>query len=187
MGVGRMMPEMDIDLQNRLLERLLGSRLINNAFRGTLVEAILAGALAPDWQWCADGWGSYDFELTPGLGLEVKQSAALQDWYREGDKPNPGRFDIRPRKQRWDDVQQTWIEKPGRAASIYVFAWHSDCDVARADHRDPQQWSFFVVLSSDLPMQNTISLSGIKARADAVGIMEVKEAVDWKLGLLARK
>ena len=60
---------MDPELARRLLDALVGRPMVNNAFRGTLVEAMLAGALAPEWVWQADGWGSYDFEGPGGIGL----------------------------------------------------------------------------------------------------------------------
>ena len=69
---------MDSTLTRRLLDHLVGKPMVGNTFRGTLVEAILAGVLEPEWHWRADGWGSYDFEGPNGIGLEVKQSAARQ-------------------------------------------------------------------------------------------------------------
>jgi len=45
-----------------------------------------------------------------------------------------------------------------RNADIYVLALHSTTDDS-ADHRDPQQWSFFVVKASALPDMKRIGLS----------------------------
>lgn len=165
---------MDPELARRLLDALVGRPMVNNAFRGTLVEAMLAGALAPEWVWQADGWGSYDFEGPGGIGLEVKQSAARQDWHEADSPPNRGRFDIAARTGLWMD--KDFIKRPGRAAAIYVFAWHPLTDPAIADHRDPGQWRFHVVPASALPPQKTIGLAGVEAMAPAIGIAEVNQA-----------
>lgn len=166
---------MDGDLQTRLFHALVGKPLVGNAFRGTLVEAMLSRVLEPEWRWCADGWGSFDFERADGLGLEVKQSAALQNWHLAGDNPNRGRFDIASRTGRWEGAK--WIAEPGRAAAIYVFAWHPETDFDVADHRDPAQWVFHVVPASALPEQKSIALSGIERLAKCVAIDEVAAAV----------
>jgi hypothetical protein len=167
---------MDPVLRDRLLQSLLGKPLVSNAFRGTLVEAMLSLALEPDWRWCADGWGSYDFEhLIDGVGLEVKQSSALQNWHEIDCKPNSGRFDIRARTGRWEGAY--WIAAPGRAAGLYLFAWHPEIDTSVADHRAADQWQFLPVLASALPDQKSIGLQGIRSLASPVSIDEVAEAV----------
>lgn len=167
---------MDNSLRARLIDALLGKPLVGNAFRGTLAEAILAGVLEPEWRWRTDGWGCFDFERADGTGLEVKQSAAVQDWHCANDKPSPGRFDIRARTGRYEP-DGTWVAKPGRAAALYVFARHPVVDHSRADHRDAAQWEFYAVRATDLPAQKTIALSGIRVRARAYGIDEIADAV----------
>ncbi len=166
---------MDSALAHRLLQHLVGKPVVGNAFRGTLVEAILAGVLEPEWQWRADGWGSFDFEGPNGIGLEIKQSAARQDWHDETCKPAKGRFDIAARTGRWDG--KDWVTAPGRAASIYIFAWHPIFAPDVADHRDPDQWQFHVVPTGLLPAQKSIGLAGIQALAEPVDINVVKSAV----------
>ena len=166
---------MDAELTQRLLDALVGKPIVGNAFRGTLVEAILAGALAPDWNWCADGWGPFDFVGAGGVGLEVKQSAARQDWHDETCAPAKGRFDIAARKGRWEG--KAWIAGAGRNARIYVFAWHPIFDPKLADHREPSQWQFRAMAATDLPDQKSISLSVLKTMAEPVGIGEIREAV----------
>ncbi|BBC74349.1 conserved hypothetical protein [Altererythrobacter sp. B11] len=167
--------DMNPTVQARIVQALLGKPVVGNAFRGTLVEAILSEALEPEWRWRTDSWAAYDFEHADGTGLEVKQSSALQDWHEPGRKPNPGRFDIRPRTGRWEGM--TWIAEPGRVAAIYVFAWHPVVDPAVADHRDAAQWQFFPVLASALPDQKTISLERVRSLASPVGIGGIAEAV----------
>ena len=168
---------MDEYLHRRLVEALLGKPLVSNAFRGTLVEAIIAEALDPDWRWCADGWGSFDFEGANGIGLEVKQSAARQGWHDDSSKPCPARFDIAERTGFWDEKSK-WVDSPGRAAAIYVFAHHPIFGPAQADHRDPLQWDFYVTPASELPAQKSIGLAAVRRRSSAVGFSGVREAVN---------
>lgn len=167
---------MDERIQHRLLNALLGQPLVGNAFRGTLVEAIVAEALAPHWRWCADGWGSYDFEGPGDVGLEVKQSAARQNWHQATSSPCVPRFDIAERTGSWAETGE-WVAKRGRAAALYVFAYHPVLDVTVADHRVPEQWEFYVVHSSRLPPQKSLGLSGVRALAAPVGFDKLLEAV----------
>lgn len=167
---------MDESIQRRLFDALLSKPLVSNAFRGTLVEAIIAGALEPVWRWCADGWGSFDFEGPNGTGLEVKQSAARQDWHDDSCKECVPRFDIAERTGLWEDGVR-WVEKPGRAAAIYIFAHHPIFDPAVADHRKPEQWDFYVVPTSVLPAQKSIGLAAVRSLAVGVPFARLLDAV----------
>lgn len=171
-------------IYQRLTSELLGKPLVGNAFRGTLVEAMIAEALAPEWRWCADGWGSFDFEGPGGIGLEVKQSAARQNWHAPGDKPCPPRFDIAERTGHWDE-QNAWVPGRGRAAAIYVFAHHPVTDDT-ADHREPMQWDFYVVAASRLPSQKSMGTSGVRALADCIGFDQLLTGVSACLAGLPR-
>jgi len=163
-------------IQQRLFAALLSKPLVSNAFRGTLVEAIVAEALEPQWRWCADGWGSFDFEGPHGIGLEVKQSAARQNWHDHSSKACVPRFDIAERTGYWDEKSK-WFDAPGRAAAIYIFAHHPIFDAAVADHRETDQWDFYVVQARALPTQRSIGLGGIRTRADSVSFDHLLDAV----------
>ena len=167
---------MDEALRQRLFDALVGKPLVSNAFRGTLVEAIIAQVLEPTWRWCADGWGSFDFEGPNGIGLEVKQSAARQNWHGSESQPCTPRFDIAERTGFWDE-QSRWTNRAGRAAAIYVFAWHPLFEPSVADHRDPEQWQFSVISADRLPAQKSIGLAGIAALANPVCYGELAEEV----------
>ena len=171
---------MSPDLLKRLEQALFGQRLVTNSIRGVLVEAILAQALEPEWQWCSTDWASHDFENADGVRLEVKQSAALQSWHRPDDRPSRGSFDIAPRTGRYEGAR--WLDEPGRAAQIYVFAWHPIADHDLADHREPLQWQFFAVRAGDLPDQKTIARSRVAALAKPCSIEEIFAEVSALLG-----
>ena len=166
---------MDADLKSRLMSALFDSPLVTNSFRGTLVEAMLAQVLEPEWRWCAADWASHDFENGDGVRLEVKQSAALQSWHEDGFPPNRGRFDIASRKARWEGARR--IDEAGRHAAIYIFAWHPVVDVHRADHRDPKQWQFHIVRSDALPPQKSIARSKIVVMSEQTGIEGVPQTL----------
>lgn len=90
---------------------------------------------------------------------------------------NP-RFDIRPRVGWYDGA--IWHDDPGRSGEIFVFAWHPVTDRALADHGDPEQWEFYVVLEGELPpRQKTIGLATLKGQA-AVPAAALRAAVAQK-------
>ena len=153
------------DVVRRVTNAAFGRPLVTNSLRGLLVEAIVSAALEPEWHWCGMDWGSWDFERADGLRLEVKQSSYRQTWSAPSHgKVSPG-FDIRERSGRWEG--STFIAEPGRAAHIYVFAFHGVKDDS-ADHRDPAQWVFHVVRTEHLPPAKRISLSAVQRLSPCV-------------------
>lgn len=138
-------------------ERTFNSPLVTNVFRSVLVEAMIATTL-PEWIWCSSDYASHDFEHRDGARLEVKQTALRQTWISAN--PSVPSWDIKVRTGRWKDGA-TWIPGIGRNADIYVFGYHPVVD-ATADHRDPAQWQFYVVATSNLP--NTQRLSHRRAQ-----------------------
>lgn len=125
------------DAVAKVTEATFGAPLVNNVLRGHLAEAIIALAIEPEWEWCSGDYSSWDFQSREtGLRLEVKQSAAKQSWVLHSDsKPSAPRFDIAPRTGRWE-TDGSFVKDPGRAAQIYIFAYHPIADES-ADHRDP--------------------------------------------------
>jgi hypothetical protein len=142
-----------------------GKPLVMNVLRAIIIETIVDAALGAGWKWCSGDYNGWDFEHTDRTRLEVKQSAALQSWPTT--KESAAIFDIAPRAGYWVDGIR-WVKETARHAHIYVFARHPVTDIARADHRDPSQWDFYVVPSSKLPSstllrksQRTIRLASI--------------------------
>ncbi len=161
------------DVQLKVAHSAFGRPLVTNVLRGLVAEAVVALALEPEWQWCAGDYSSWDFERPDGLRLEVKQSAAKQSW-ATSDIPSACSFDIAMRKGRWEGAD--WIGEPGRAAHIYIFAHHPIAD-STADHRDPGQWRFYVVPTSELPALGRLSLKRLQRLGLAVSFMELASAV----------
>lgn len=147
-------------------------KIMNNIHRAEYVECLVANLLGKEWTlpWTEGwDWASWDLRHESGTTLEVKQSAARQRWHRgQGSTTRPPRFDIAPRSGRWNDESE-WVNDPGRAADIYVFAWHAETDESLVDQRNPKQWGFFVVPTVNLPPeQKSIGLTGIEALAPMV-------------------
>ena len=161
------------DIHRKVSEAAFGRPLITNVLRGQVVEAIVACALEPEWTWCAEDYSSWDFERADGKRLEVKQSAARQSW-AVSDKPSACSFDIGIRKGRWEGPH--WISEVGRAADVYIFAHHPIAD-STADHRDPNQWQFYVIPTRLLPDTQRLSLSRARSLATASSFGELSDAV----------
>lgn len=161
------------EVVEKVSQAAFGKPLITNILRGHVAEAIIALALEPEWTWCSADYAGWDFERSDGLRLEVKQSAARQSWGT--DKPSKPSFDVAARTGYWEGGTR-WIEKPGRAAHLYVLAHHGIYDDS-ADHRDPSQWEFFVIPSGSLPDIKRISLKAAQGLAPAVTIAELAKVL----------
>ena len=156
-------------------EAIFDSPLVTNIFRGHLVEAIISLYLVDAWTWCSGDYAAWDFEHSKSkLRLEVKQSAVRQTWAAPAHVKNVSTFDIRERQGRYDGA--LWMAEPGRFADIYVFAYHC-VDDDSADHRDPQQWEFYIVPTSSLPNQKSISITRIRRISQMVKIGELKTSL----------
>lgn len=164
----------------RATNAAFGRPLVTNVHRSMLVEAMIAEVLEPEWTWCAADYASYDFRHLDGTRLEVKQSAALQTWNADTGRPSKSSFDIAPRTGEYVDGI-AWKDGVARNADIYVFAHHPLTDET-ADHREPDQWLFFVVPEGALPTQRSIVLSGIANMAEPVRLSDlhakVRDALD---------
>lgn len=158
----------------RASDAAFGKPLVTNVLRGLLVEAMIANVIEPEWLWCAADYSSWDFERADGMRLEVKQSSYLQTWAPPTHGKVSPSFDIRERSGRWEGA--VFIEDAGRAAHLYVFAYHDVRDET-ADHRDPEQWAFFVVQTSKLPKTQRLSLNSVRQLAAPVLIDRLHQCV----------
>ena len=158
----------------RVSDAAFGRPLVTNVLRGQLVEAMIALAIEPGWNWCSADYSSWDFERADGMRLEVKQSSYLQTWAAPSHGiVRPG-FDVAARKGRWEGA--IWVEDAGRAAHLYVLAYHDVRD-SSADHRDPEQWEFYVISSAALPSTKRLSLRTAATLSRPVRIAGLSERV----------
>ena len=158
----------------RLASRIFDQRLIENQYRSAFIEEMIGPYLAPHgWRYAGGDWNGWDFVRSDNSRLEVKQSAANQTWAQK--LPTRGSFDIAARQGSYDGPRYT--KSPGRNAHTYLFAWNPIYG-PEADHRNPDQWEFYVVLATLLPdRQKTIVLSKIKLMAVPVRLGQLCEAI----------
>jgi hypothetical protein len=153
------------EVYKRLATAAFGSPLVSNMYRGLVAEVIVHSALSSNWKWCSADWAGWDFVHNDGTKLEVKQSASLQTWSK--DRVTKCTFGIAPTSGYWEG--DVWTPNPGRQSSIYVFAHHPGTDLASTDHRDPQQWRFYVLPSDALPpATRSIGLQQVRLRSASV-------------------
>ena len=185
---------MKAPLHGKILD-MLKSRydrpIMNNVYRGDYVECMIASVLGAEWRltW-TDGWdwAAWDCEHIPtGVRLEIKQAAARQSWdgERSPDRRNPF-FDIAHRKGYWTRVGE-WVDSPGRPADLFIFAWHGRRD-RHTDHRDPDQWCFFVVSVGNLPSnRKSIGLARLGKLSVPCRIAGLRLAVERELPLCRKR
>ena len=157
--------------------------LMNNVYRSDWVECMVSAALGPDWSltWeLGQHWAGWDLEHRSGARLEVKQSAAKQPWNQTvSSRSRSPRFDIAPRSGYWTEGGGRWVEAPGRLADLYFFGWHPETRDGIADHRDPDQWVFYVVAERDLQEdQKSIGLTGLRSIGSECRISDLRSVVD---------
>lgn len=166
----------------QLVSRIYQRPLIENVYRGSYVEHLVALALGKEWA-LTPPWASWDLEHGASqMRVEVKQSAARQTWTEPPiakEHPRRPRFDIAPRSGYYANGDADWVStRPERQADIYVFAWHPERDEAAADHRCPGQWRFFVVAERRLPKrQKSIGLRPLRRLTRACTYEELAEMV----------
>lgn len=150
----------------RVAEQIYGSRILNNAHRGDVVEMMVLAALGDDWKHVGLGWHPWDLQRGHGqdrVRIQVKQTAAMQLWGKTvqrtlsfGWKPNPPSYFKR-------DNPDEHIENEGWFCDLFIFGLHDETDEARIEQADPRQWSFLVIPTTDLKRRtNSMRLS--KAR-----------------------
>ena len=160
-----------------------GKPLIQNNLRGLVFEVIVEFALKQDWDRCSGDWKGWDFEHKSGhTRLEVKQSARRQSWARPA-LAQPARFDIAVRTGYYEGAD--WTAHSGRNAHLYVFGYHP-VDDETADHRDPEQWRFYVVPTTKLPPTKTVGLSTLNTLSTACGWAQLSEAVEQERTALTK-
>lgn len=169
------------DVVARVSDAAFGRPLVTNVLRGHVAEAIVALALEPEWHWCAADYAAWDFQRHDGMRLEVKQSARLQTWAANPATKIQPAFDVRERTGRYEGA--TWVDDPGRSAHIYLFCYHDRSDAA-ADHRDPEQWHFFVVPTRQLPPVKRIAIGSVRRLANAHPFAGIKAEVSLVAHLL---
>ena len=158
----------------RLVARLYGQPIIRNVLRGELVEQFVLDALGDDWLAAGD-WEAWDIQSADGQHrIQVKQSAARQSWSDVDCKASNARFSIKG-SMAWTEAGG-WAGEISRQATLYILAWHPFVD-ASADHRDPEQWEFYMISSSQLPEQKSLGLNAMKTLCSRSTVGELSRSL----------
>jgi len=163
-------------MKQKILERIVGMYdipIMQNNLRGLYAEVMVSQILGDQWRSVGGDWAAWDLEHhKTKKRIEIKQSAFLQTW---GESAKAPRFSIKSAKFFWIDGIVKYKNETGeRLADLYIFAWHSGDDEKYADHRVVEQWEFYAVREQDLPIQDTIGLSGIRKLSSVSTNSELK-------------
>ena len=169
-------------VSQRIVERIYNQPLIGNVERGQYVECMVELALSdqrPQWS-LTNTWDPWDLVQTDtGARIEVKNSAAAQTWTAQSPPQTQAvpSFDIAPRSGYFDASGWLPADPPARFADVYIFARNDVDDLEEADHRDPDQWTFYVVPELALPPQKSISLNPLRRLSEPVDYEHLSNAV----------
>lgn len=147
--------------------------LVGNVNRGLYAEWLVGQALGiigegvhrTEWDWC-------DLRYRD-ITIEVKASGLSQTWNPE--QQSTPRFDIEPRKGRWDAGEWRTFDPPRRPADIYVFCLHEVVPATIKNVQDPDGWTFWVIptrlLDEELGGQKSVGVGTLNS---------LTQSVDWK-------
>ncbi len=169
------------DLRDRLNKRLFDRPIVQNNFRGELIEEIVSSELGDSWKHCAGDWHAWDFEriLESGIvRLQIKQSAARQSWDKDGDqiiKSRVGKFPIGFKTGYF--IEDKWISESGRHTEIYLLCYHDD-RTELADHFDVARWDFYILRASEIAPKEkpTISIPELEIMVSQDRVSKAKSA-----------
>jgi hypothetical protein len=179
------------EIRRELQKRLFGQKIVQNNFRGEVVEEIVAAALCRNevrcWTHCSADWSSWDFERGD-IRLQVRQSARCQSWDRDSQGVPRNRqcsFSIKLNSGFYQGAVWKALKQKCHLAQIYIFGCHED-GIETADQFDARQWKFYLMSASDLPIER-ISISekqlrenvkaGIAKSADFSTLYEILEGL----------
>ena len=129
------------------------ARIINNAHRGNVVEAMVLAALGPKWRLVGLGWHPWDLQRGTGksrVRIQVKQSAALQLWGKTKNQSLQFGWKRNPPSYFKRDNPHEPIEAEGWFCDVFIFGVHQGTNPKTVQQTDASQWEFMVIPTSDL-------------------------------------
>lgn len=169
-----------------LVRRLFEQPIIHNQLLKEFVKELVLHSLW-NYQWkLVDGAAqNWDLEHLNGCCLKVVCSSACQlrpTGFVGAQYPV---FCIGQRPEAGSDARQK--------ADLYLFAWHPVPQLRQADHRDPQQWQFFLIPERLLPeKKKTLGLRPVQKTAahygaEGIPYSALGETIEgWRLRLRAQ-
>lgn len=161
-----------------LIADLYNARIMMNVARDVFMHRIAEGAMphcAETAQPAMEQRSQRQSRLRGphGEAMRIRQSAALQSGTADTScrcPKNADRFDLKNGRA---------TRKAKSAMSpLCLFGWHPETDDAIADHRNVEQWQFFVVPEVDLPAgQATISVAELKELSGPITIDHLRASL----------
>jgi hypothetical protein len=146
-----------------LFHRFFDQPIMESQFRREYIKELVSLSLCKhSWKRLEAGDRDWDFAHVDGLHMKLVQSAACRaptQGYAGG--PHPAFYIGTAHNSRGHTR---------RYAGIYLFAWHPISEVRKVDHRDAEQWQFFVMPEGRLPpTKKTLGLRNVEQWAEAQG------------------
>lgn len=156
------------------------SDFVDNTTRGRLAEFVVATALGIQVNGVRDSWAPWDLtmsEPTP-IRVEVKSASYVQSWFQKGYSP----ISFRTRKTlAWDAETNVSETVARRQADVYVFALLAHKDLATLNALEVDQWTFYVLPTSELDSrtrsQHSITLKSLEAMTPCLHYASLADAV----------
>lgn len=142
-------------IRRRVVDEFLAARLLDNNLRGYWCEAMVAEAIGPACKIVSGGWHAWDLQIGPDAGvfprrlrIQVKNSTRLQSWNVATGKPSETIFQLTWRRRPYyfaRDFPGVPCEETGFMCDLFILCHHPVEIGSDADHRDPEQWEFYLL------------------------------------------
>ncbi len=162
----------------RASHRTFGRPLLEYECIDIVVDAMIESALAPGWRIASGRLFTGRFVHFDGIELLVRAHTVLNESGMRRARPRTWSTGCDPDIPRDHPILR---DDP----QIVVFAYHGEDDPLRADHRDVNQWAFYVVERSRLPWTREIATSEVAAMTSVSSFTEIVGAVEWARKMVA--
>jgi hypothetical protein len=153
------MQMLDLNISERtrrqLLAELFDQPLIQNNLRGVWMEYVVAEALGANFKLVSQDWHAWDIEwgvaaavYPDRIRIQVKNTARTQTWGKHLGIYTDCMWSIALRNRpSYFEKYNPGIpcEQYGFHCEIFVLCHHPEEDWQKADHRDLEQWNFYVL------------------------------------------
>jgi len=140
---------------SNLADDTFGKPLMENSMRGLFAEYMVSEALGERCRVVGRDWYPWDLQIGDDenvfpdrIRIQVKNTARLQSWYPLTSKLSKCQWSLKISKKPYEF--DSWYrnvpcEDYGHMCDLYVLCHHPIEDVNIANHRDLEQWNFYLV------------------------------------------
>lgn len=144
-------------IAKRLFADLFEVALIDNNLRGLWAEYMVADILGPECGVVGGGWYSWDLQIGDDerrvperIRIQVKNSARTQPWNKVHKTKYSTVEWFASTRRRPEYIPAIPCEAYGFLCDLFILCAHIEEDWEIADHRNPEQWRFYIVRPSDI-------------------------------------